>query len=164
MPDGLIELIFLQVPDGKVESLVCELVKNARIFGLSHSELGNLDPKTSELGIVSLFRNFEEPYAIFIRSGELNLGEVWLENPLIRIIRYDGLNEVAVVFDNLKIEPTGWEDFVDKLSKGAKKLAVQSGALGYCCGLEPGTDEDTQLFSSEGVGPLFSLSPYRAAG
>ncbi|MCA3697908.1 hypothetical protein [Aquidulcibacter sp.] len=164
MPDGLIELIFLQVPDGKVESLVCELVQNASIFELSHSELGNLDPKKSELGIISLFRNFEEPYAIFIRSDEIHVGEVQLQKPLIRIIRYEGLNEVAVLFDTLEIKLLSWDDFVDKLYMVAKRLAIQSETLVYCCGLEPGTDKDTQLFSSEGVGPLFRLGFGRAIG
>jgi hypothetical protein len=157
MTDGLIELIFLQVPDSKVDSLVSEIVQNANPFELFHSELGNLDPKKSELGIISLLQQFAEPSSVFIRSDILNVGEVWLDNPLIRIVRYDELNEVAVVFDAVKIVPTSWESFVDKLAIGAKKLAVQSEAYGYCCGLEPGTDEETQFFSSERIGPPFSL-------
>jgi hypothetical protein len=156
MANELIELIFLEVPDDRVDLILSELVRDARILELSHSELGDLIPKETGLGFFSQLQKFLEPSSVFLRLDGIYIGEILMSHPLIRVMRVDGMNEIAVLFDETKMSSASSGGWVSKLSKGANHIAEQTHISSYCCGLEPGTDEETQFFSNTGVGPLFS--------
>jgi hypothetical protein len=75
----------------------------------------------------------------------------------VRILRFEGSNEVAVVFGSGDVDATVRQDVVAKLAAGAKVLASSADVPEYYCGFEPATDEKTRLFSRDKIGPLTTV-------
>jgi hypothetical protein len=155
--DGLIELIFERVPDGAVDKLVNDLLQGVGILELSHSELGSLDPKKAGQDLMPLLKQEAEPSSIFVRAAIATIGDVPIRSPLVRILRFEGSNEVAVVFGSADVDATDRQDVVTKLAAGAKVLASSADVPEYYCGFEPATDEKTRLFSWDKIGPLVTV-------
>lgn len=155
--DGLIELIFERVPDGAIDKLVNDLLQGADILELSHSELGSLDPKMVGQDLMSLINQESEPSSIFVRTVNVTIGDVLIRRPLLRILRFEGSNEVAVVFGAADVDETDRQHLVTKLAAGANVLASSADVSEYYCGFEPATDEKTRLFAKDKIGPLITL-------
>lgn len=155
--DGLIELIFERVPDGAVDKLLHDLLQGQGILELSHSELGSLEPTKGTQKLLPLLLGQLEPTSIFVRTANTMIGGVSIRSPLVRILRFDELNEVAVVFDRADVSAINQQDAVTMLWSGANVLARSAGVPEYYCGFEPATDESTRLFSTNKIGPLVAI-------
>ena len=155
--DGLIELIFERVPDNAVVKLINGLLQGEGILELSHSERGSLDPKKIDHDLMPLLKQEAEPSSILMRIANTTIGDVPIHNPLVRILHFEGSNEVAVVFDSEDVDATVRQDVVTKLAAGAKALANGADVPEYYCGFEPATDEKTRLFSKDKIGPLITI-------
>lgn len=155
--DGLIELIFERVPDGAVAKLVNDLLQGAEVLALSHSELGSLDIKKVGQDLMLLLKQEAEPSSIFVRSANATIGSVSIRGPLVRILRFEGSNEVALVFRGDDVDATDGQDVVAKLAAGAKVLSRNAEVQEYYCGFEPATDKETRLFSRDKIGPLVTV-------
>jgi len=155
--DGLIELIFDGVPDGAIHGLVRNLIHGSDILDISHSELGSLDPKRIGEDLMAFFDKETVPITIFIRTTCIMVGGISINRPLVRILRFQGSNEVAVEFNSTDIDATDRKDTVAKLAAGAKVLADSAAIPKYYCGFEPATDTRTRLFSQGKVGPLIEV-------
>lgn len=155
--NGLIELIFERVPDGALNKLVSDLLQGAGILELSHSELGCIETNNTCRDLLLLLNKSLEPSSIFIRSAYVSIGDVEICCPLIRILRFEGLNEVAVIFAGTDIITTDSEDSVEKLAASATVLANNANVIDFYCGFEPAADEQTRLFSRNKIGPIVKL-------
>ena len=120
--DGLIELIFNGVPDGAVDSLVYTVLQRADICEVSHSERGRLDLPPVGQDLMLLLKKEVEPASIFVKALYSTVGGVLIRQPLVRILRFEGLNEVAIVFGSADIEATDRQDVVRRLAAGAGEL------------------------------------------
>lgn len=154
---GLIELVFVRVPDGAVHKLVNDLSQSGDILEFSHSEVCGLNQEKAILDLTLLLKYEVGPFSIFVRIANASIGGVPIRSSLVRILRFEGMNEVAFVFGSAEIEATDRQDAVEKLAAGAEALASGTGVLAYYCGFEPATDEKTRLFSNERMGPLVSI-------
>ncbi|WP_176041077.1 hypothetical protein [Burkholderia stabilis] len=155
--DGLIELIFDRVPGGNVDKLVNDFLQGGDILGISHSELGSLDPKTVNRYLMPILRQETDFSSVFIRTANAMIGNVSIRSPLVRILRFEGGIEVAIVFDSADIEATDRQGVVTKLAVGAAALASSAGVPEYYCGFEPANDEKTRLFTRGKIGPLVTV-------
>lgn len=155
--DGLIELIFENVPDDSVDRLVYDLLQGAGILEISHSELGRLEQKLVDQDLMSFLMKEAEPASIFVRAACVTVGGIPIRSPLIRILRFEGSNEVAVIFESVDISSTDRLGAVRKLAAGANVLASGANVPDYYCGFEPATDEVTRLFSRDAIGPLVEV-------
>ncbi len=152
--DGLIELVFENVPDDGIGKLIRHLLRGAGKLHVTHSELGELDPTKSVEELLPLLKLGEEAASIFIRTDVNMVGDVPIFDPLVRILRFDGANEVAVVFECRRTEESFFSEFITKLSARSQRLASDIGVQKYYCGFEPATDEATRLFSNDNIGPF----------
>ena len=155
--DGLIELIFERVPDDAVGTLMSDLLQGGSILELSHSELGSLDPKEFGHDVMPLLKQKAEPSAVFVRIANAEIGGVSIRSPLVRILRFEGANEAAVIFGSGDVDATTRQDVVTALAAGAKVLASGAAVSEYYCGFEPATDKMTRLFSKDKIGPLLAV-------
>jgi hypothetical protein len=152
--NGLIELVFEKVPDGAVNGLVSALLQEAHITEVSHSELGDREPKEVGGNYLQLLKTTTDPASIFVKAAETCIGRVPIYRPLVRILRCCESNEVTVVFDSQDVVTTDRQDAVFRMAAGARALAESSDVAEFYCGYEPATDERTRLFCRGKVGPL----------
>lgn len=155
--NGLVELIFENVPDRDVGRLVANLLQGADVTEISHSELGRLDPSEVGDSYARLFEAAEEPASIFVKIAGASLGDVLIRHPLVRILRCNESNEVAVVFADTDVDAIDRRGAVLRMAAGAKVLAQTCGVTQFYCGYEPATDDRTRLFSGERIGPIESI-------
>ncbi len=154
--DGLIELVFESVANNSVCPLLNDLLQGSDIVELSHSELGSLDAKTRH-DLIQLLNQNAGPSSIAFRAVSAKVGDIQIRTPYLQVLRFEGLNEVAISFASTDIEPKDRQHIATKLAEGAAKLAGSAGVTQYYCGFEPATDERTQLFAGGKMGPLTSI-------
>lgn len=155
--NGLVELVFEKVPDRDVSQLVANLLQGAEVTEISHSELGRLEPSKVGDSYARLLKASEEPASVFVKSIGASLGGVLIRHPLVRILRYNESNEVAVVFVDTDVDATDRQDAVLRMAAGAKVLAQTCGVAKFYCGYEPATDDRTRLFCGDRIGPVKSI-------
>ncbi|HEY9897852.1 MAG TPA: hypothetical protein V6D00_01610 [Pantanalinema sp.] len=152
--DGLIELIFEGVSDGAVDRLVYDLLQGVDILEISPSEFGIIGQTQINNDLMPLLKKEAAPASIFLRAAFATIGGVPIRSPLVRILRFEGSNEVAVVFGSANIDAGDRQDAVKRLAAGSSMLANSVGVSEYYCGIEPATDERTRLFYRDKIGPL----------
>jgi hypothetical protein len=155
--NGLVELIFEEVPDVAVNSLVSDLLNGAAITEISHSELGRCESNSVENNYFKFLKLTEDATSIIVKTKEISIGGVIINRPLVRMLRYHNLNEVAVIFDSLDVAKNNQRTAILNMAAGTKVLAKRSGVREFYCGFEPASDQSTRLFSGEKIGPITVL-------
>jgi hypothetical protein len=155
--NGLVELIFEEVPDAAVNLLICALLNGTVEREIQHSELGAREAKEIGGKYLELLRMTEGPASIFLKAAESSIGGVIIGHPLVRVLRCQDSNEVAFVFDSRDVRSSDRKDAVVKMALGAKVLAQRSNVTKFYCGFEPATDEKTRLFAEDVIGPLTAV-------
>ncbi|GGY20378.1 hypothetical protein [Paludibacterium paludis] len=155
--DGLIELIFEQVPDEAVGRLMNDLLQGVDILELSHSELGRLDPKKANFDLMTLLEQEAEPLSLFVRTTTVTVEDVTIRSPMVRILRCGGVNEITVIFDRGDVDEAVRLNVGETLAAGAKAVASRANVSEYYCGFEPASDDKTRLFAKDKIGPLMTI-------
>ena len=155
--NGIIEIIFEGVPDENVDNLVRAIIGRADVLDVSHSELGVIENSLTRHGLICSLKKYDVPVSIFINLSFAEIGGVVIAAPLLRVLRFENVNEASVVFSDRDVKDGDDQDAVSKLAEGTDEIAHMAGALDCYCGFEPATDMSTRLFTRGKVGPLFSV-------
>jgi hypothetical protein len=155
--NGLIELVFDNVPTDKLGELVYALLKKMNILQISHSENGDIDFEEITKNFVDhLCQQLEKLFCISVLGHDMLFGSVHIINPLIRLICVNGENTVELDFDRSDVGSV-FQDVPIRLAIEAKMLADRAGVTNFFCGFEPTIDESIRFFTRDKMGPLISL-------
>lgn len=154
MATELVELVFDKIPDNLLNILVANIIQSFNILEIFHSELGEITDHHNDHDFMQYLKSGPTPASIFIKSNFARIGKVKIRQPLIRLLRFEQINEVSIIFSNNDIDKIDSENIIISLALGAKNLSQISHSYDYYCGYEPATDPKTRFFSKDTIGPL----------
>lgn len=155
--NGLLELVFEGIPPKHLADMVVECVREKN--NVSEVEQDGMPlPRDSVLdsAYLSQIAANEEDVACTANLKGLRIGEALVECVTLRIIRYGDVCDVSLLFSSLDCKRAGISAS-EELYRWAKEFSVKYCIADFFGGLEPASDEHTQLFSKDRVGPVMEL-------
>jgi len=155
--NGLLEFVFEEVPPDHLAQMVLEcareknnvseVVQDGTILRSDYLfDLANL----SEIAVG------DEDVACTVNLISLRVGEKLVEQVTSRIIHYGDISDVSFLFSSAECKAVGISAS-EELYRWAKALSGKYCVANFFGGLEPASDEHTQLFSKDRVGPIMEL-------
>ena len=155
--NGQIELVFENVSTEAVDRLINEVLQEAKIMEIFHSELGHFDPNLNYGNISVCLQKKEGACTIFVKASVAVIGQVRIRNPLITVLLFENLIDVSVIFSDIDFIDIDRNYVVQNLAIGSKYLAGKAKNDNYYCGFEPAMDKATRLFTKDIIGPISEL-------
>jgi hypothetical protein len=157
--DGLLEFAFDEINSSNLKRGIITLIeKLENIINVSDSENESVTPEDIFFNEEYWcdFLNRKKGSAIFINVFYLKINDKKIKNASIQIIGYENKMDLIILLssrDCLAVDVNFSVEFFD----WAKSLAVLFGASLFYGGLEPASDEKTQLYNQAGVREIFKL-------
>ncbi|WP_409523500.1 hypothetical protein [Nitrincola sp. MINF-07-Sa-05] len=155
---NLVEVVFESVDEGCIIQFFLMLIQGSKkISGYQCSE--NIPMFTEgELSEeeLSRFLDFNGDASILINADDVKLGDVFLPNIQLRLVKYGCEYDVDFNFNCDEIENVSMGALINGIHSYAKSLALEFGISSYYGGMEPASDEETRYFTNEEVGPLIA--------
>ena len=155
--NGLLEFVFEDVPSNNLAEMVIECVR----------EKNNVSEVVQDGTPLPLDSIFDSAYLSKIAVGDeevactanlkdLMVGEKFIECVTLRVIHFGDISDVSFLFSSLDCKRADISTS-EELYHWAKDLSVKYGIANFFGGLDPASDEHTQLFSKDRVGPIMEL-------
>jgi hypothetical protein len=155
--NGLLEFVFEEVSPNYLAEMVIECVREKNNVGEVVQDGAPL-PLDSVLdpAYLSKIAVGDEDVACTANLKDLNVGGKLVECVTLRIIHYGDVSDVSLLFSSLDCKKAGISTS-EELYRWAKGFSIKYRIANFFGGLEPASDEQTQLFSKDRVGPVMEL-------
>jgi hypothetical protein len=155
--NGLLEFVFEEAPSNHLAEMVIEFVreKNNVSEVVQDGAPLRLD-SVLDSAYLSKIAVGDEDVACTANLKDLKVGEKLVECVTLRIIHYGDISDVSLLFSSLDCKKAGISTS-EELYRWAKGFSVKYCTANFFGGLEPASDEQTQLFSKGRVGPVMKL-------
>jgi len=155
--NGLLEFVFEGVPANQLAQLIMdclceeENVSDATQDGVNLPLKFVLDPAYwSSIGSVG------EDKACTLNLRVLRIRSKSVERATLQIIHYSDINDVSVLLASTDCKQ-GNVSNPEEIYQWAREISEKYSVDNFFGGLEPASDEHTQLFSKSGVGPVKTI-------
>lgn len=153
--NGLLEFVFENVPALKVAPCVLNLIGHEGNVKNVTRDGDELLP-ISDIVDAEFWRRLalqEEDVAILLNIEEVEIGARLIKGATLQVIHYGDLNDLVVVLSSEDCRKGGMVRSED-MYEWAKSVANVFEVANFFGGLEPASDEKTQLFLASGVGVI----------
>jgi hypothetical protein len=155
--NGLLEFVFEEVPSNHLAEMVIECVRDKNnVTEVVQDGAPLRVDSVLDSAHLSKIAVGNEDVACTANLKDLGVGEALVECVTLRIIHYGHISDVSLLFSSLDCKRAGISTS-EELYRWAKDLSVKYGIVNFFGGLEPASDEHTQLFSKDRVGPVMEL-------
>jgi hypothetical protein len=97
--------------------------------------------------------SFEGEVCVLVNVRNLKIMELIIGSVLVRILKYDGVFDIDLSFDENDVGLRG-RAVLDALLTYSKEMADKFEVANCFYGVEPASDEDTRFFTSGELGPF----------
>lgn len=155
--DGLLEIVFENVSRQHLVDIIISII--GREDNLIEARQDGSPVNFDDIFDASYWGRIataSEEISCTFNSRYLNILNKNIRDITTRVVHYGSLNDVSVLFSSHDCKYAGFfaaEDFFQWASEISKKYEVDN----FFGGLDPASDENTQLFSRDGVGPIDKL-------
>ena len=155
--NGLLEFVFEEVSPSHLAAMVIECVREKNnVSEVVRDGVPLRLDSVLDSAYLSKIAAGDEDVACTANLKHLSVGEKLVECVTLRIIHYDDISDVSLLFSSLDCKKAGISTS-EELYRWAKGFSVKYHIANFFGGLEPASDEQTQLFSKDRVGPVMEL-------
>ncbi|MEJ8294380.1 hypothetical protein WKI45_16255 [Delftia tsuruhatensis] len=156
--DGLLELIFEGVSAYNVDHFMMELINDednvAEIIQDGNGPL--LFKPVFDGDMWNLVASSDDDTIVCLNLKQLSVGLKSIKRATLQLVHYDHVNDIVVLFSTTDCK-YGGVIYSEEIYRWAEGLAKSFNIGGFLGGLEPAADEEAQIFSVRGVGPIAKL-------
>lgn len=155
--EGLFEFVFERVPSPHLARMVFDLLRDK----LNVTEVARdgeavaIEDMLAEEYLAELSIS-EQDTAINISLMVLHLEETKIPRATVRVIRYDRNTDFSVLVNSTDCKAGGIHSS-NEIYTWARSVSEKYGIENFFGGLDPAFDEHTQLYSSDGPGPILEF-------
>jgi hypothetical protein len=155
--NGLLEFVFEEVSPSHLAAMVIECVREKNnVSEVVRDGVPLRLDSVLDSAYLSKIAAGDEDVACTANLKHLSVGEKLVECVTLRIIHYDDISDVSLLFSSFDCKKAGISTS-EELYRWAKGFSVKYRIANFFGGLEPASDEQTQLFSKDRVGPVMEL-------